>query len=202
MNVNTTPAMRPADAAGGGLNPAINYGDARADESARARGATATRNRYTEARDSQHVLKAEAARPDATDRETIAIASPVGGPMGCWVSRRRGARHDQCPPGYRNTVAAIPSRRTGGPAGAIRPRHALATGRSGVASTSPRAARVFAPGPRVRGFLSDLHVSSLLVMLCSEASATPPLRASTTRAGSFACPHSAHVPPRTWDFAR
>lgn len=32
--------------------------------------------------DSQHVLKAEAARPDATDRETPAHASPVGGPMG------------------------------------------------------------------------------------------------------------------------
>ena len=34
-----------------------------------------------EGRDSQHVLKAEAARPDATDREN-APASPVGGPMG------------------------------------------------------------------------------------------------------------------------
>lgn len=32
--------------------------------------------------DSQHVLKAEAARPDATDREPPAISSPVGGPMG------------------------------------------------------------------------------------------------------------------------
>lgn len=32
--------------------------------------------------DSQHVLKATAARPDATDREHPAMASPVGGPMG------------------------------------------------------------------------------------------------------------------------
>lgn len=31
---------------------------------------------------SQHVLKAEAARPDATDRDVPANASPVGGPMG------------------------------------------------------------------------------------------------------------------------
>lgn len=31
---------------------------------------------------SQHVLKAEAARPDATDCETPPHASPVGGPMG------------------------------------------------------------------------------------------------------------------------
>jgi hypothetical protein len=36
----------------------------------------------TPGRDSQHVLKAEAARPDATDREIPANASPVGGPMG------------------------------------------------------------------------------------------------------------------------
>jgi hypothetical protein len=36
----------------------------------------------TRAQGSQHVLKAEAARPDATDRETPALASPVGGPMG------------------------------------------------------------------------------------------------------------------------
>jgi hypothetical protein len=33
-------------------------------------------------RDSQHVLKAEAERPDATDRESPANGSPVGGPMG------------------------------------------------------------------------------------------------------------------------
>lgn len=31
---------------------------------------------------SQHVLKAEAARPDATDRDAPATTSPVGGPMG------------------------------------------------------------------------------------------------------------------------
>jgi hypothetical protein len=31
---------------------------------------------------SQHVLKAEAARPDATDREHPATRSPVGGPTG------------------------------------------------------------------------------------------------------------------------
>ena len=35
-----------------------------------------------ESRDSQHVLKAEAARPDATDRENPGMASPDGGPMG------------------------------------------------------------------------------------------------------------------------
>lgn len=33
-------------------------------------------------RDSQHVLKAEASGPDATDREYPATASPVGGPTG------------------------------------------------------------------------------------------------------------------------
>jgi hypothetical protein len=33
-------------------------------------------------RDSQHVLKAEASGPDATDREYPSTASPVGGPMG------------------------------------------------------------------------------------------------------------------------
>jgi hypothetical protein len=36
----------------------------------------------TPRRDSQHVLKAKAARPDATDREIHATSSPVGGPMG------------------------------------------------------------------------------------------------------------------------
>lgn len=35
-----------------------------------------------EGRDSQQVLKAEAATPDATDRDAPADASPVGGPMG------------------------------------------------------------------------------------------------------------------------
>lgn len=35
-----------------------------------------------EGRTSQHVLKAEAATPDATDRENAAATSPVGGPMG------------------------------------------------------------------------------------------------------------------------
>lgn len=35
-----------------------------------------------ESRNSQHVLKAEAARPDATDRENPGMASPDGGPMG------------------------------------------------------------------------------------------------------------------------
>jgi hypothetical protein len=33
-------------------------------------------------RNSQHVLKAEGERPDATDRENCANASPDGGPMG------------------------------------------------------------------------------------------------------------------------
>ena len=36
----------------------------------------------TPPRDSQHVLKAEPARADATDRESHAHTSPVGGPMG------------------------------------------------------------------------------------------------------------------------
>ena len=36
----------------------------------------------TTPRDSQHVLKAEPARADATDRESHAHTSPVGGPMG------------------------------------------------------------------------------------------------------------------------
>lgn len=35
-----------------------------------------------EGRDSQHVLKAEGASPDATDREHAPMASPDGGPMG------------------------------------------------------------------------------------------------------------------------
>jgi len=35
-----------------------------------------------ERRQSQHVLKATAARPDATDRDRAATTSPVGGPMG------------------------------------------------------------------------------------------------------------------------
>lgn len=38
--------------------------------------------KVTEGSGSQQVLKAEAATPDATDRETPADASPVGGPMG------------------------------------------------------------------------------------------------------------------------
>lgn len=42
----------------------------------------AVRASIPEARDSQQVLKATAARPDATARETPAIASPGGGPMG------------------------------------------------------------------------------------------------------------------------
>ena len=42
----------------------------------------APKTRIPEGRGSQHVVKAEAARPDATDRETPAIASPIGGSMG------------------------------------------------------------------------------------------------------------------------
>ena len=37
---------------------------------------------YPEGRQSQHVLKAEAHAPDATDRDPAVNASPVGGPMG------------------------------------------------------------------------------------------------------------------------
>lgn len=37
---------------------------------------------YTRGQESQHVLKATAARPGATDRDTPASTSPVGGPMG------------------------------------------------------------------------------------------------------------------------
>lgn len=44
----------------------------------------------TPRQDSQHVLKAEAARPDATDRENPANASPVGGPMGVWQPAAAG----------------------------------------------------------------------------------------------------------------
>lgn len=40
------------------------------------------RTKYLEVQASQHVLKAEAHKPDATDRESTANASPVGGPMG------------------------------------------------------------------------------------------------------------------------
>lgn len=36
--------------------------------------------------DPQHVVKAEAATPDATDRGTPATTSPVGGPMGAGQS--------------------------------------------------------------------------------------------------------------------
>jgi hypothetical protein len=53
----------------------------------------------TPQRDSQHVLKAEAARPDATDRETHAHASPVGGPMGA------GQAAAAAPPGEAFRVA-------------------------------------------------------------------------------------------------
>lgn len=42
----------------------------------------ARRTRIPEGLASQHVLKAEAARPDATDREFPANASPGGGSMG------------------------------------------------------------------------------------------------------------------------
>ena len=47
-----------------------------------AQRAKAARKEYTEALGSQQVLKAEAATPDATDRDAPADASPVGGPMG------------------------------------------------------------------------------------------------------------------------
>lgn len=58
------------------------------------------------ARDSQHVLKAEAARPDATDRENPANASPVGGPMG---ARQPAAAGPPAPlPRVRAGVAAEP----------------------------------------------------------------------------------------------
>lgn len=38
----------------------------------------------------RHVLKAEAARPDATDRENSATTSPGGGPMGAWQPAAAG----------------------------------------------------------------------------------------------------------------
>lgn len=59
------------------------------------RPAATTKSTNTSRPGPQHVLKAEAARPDATDRGSPATPSPVGGPMGCRVSRRRGARFDQ-----------------------------------------------------------------------------------------------------------
>ena len=43
-----------------------------------------------EAQDSQQVLKAEAATPDATDRDAPANASPDGGPMGAWQPAAAG----------------------------------------------------------------------------------------------------------------
>ena len=45
-------------------------------------------------RDSQHVLKAEAARPDATDRETPAMQRPGVGPMGTCQPADAGAACD------------------------------------------------------------------------------------------------------------
>jgi hypothetical protein len=47
-----------------------------------AAAATIVGAELPEGRNSQHVLKAEGECPDATDRETCANASPVGGPMG------------------------------------------------------------------------------------------------------------------------
>ncbi len=52
------------------------------DKAASAPAALATSNEIHQARNSQHVLKAEGASPDATDRENCANASPDGGPMG------------------------------------------------------------------------------------------------------------------------
>lgn len=48
----------------------------------RSSTATAKAGRMPEGLDSQHVLKAEGASPDATDRDAPATTSPVGGPMG------------------------------------------------------------------------------------------------------------------------
>lgn len=47
-----------------------------------AAGNAAPAHRTTPVRDSQQVLKAEGDGPDATDRETPAMRSPVGGPTG------------------------------------------------------------------------------------------------------------------------
>lgn len=44
--------------------------------------ATGLREQELEGRNSQQVLKATAARPDATDRERAVNTSPAGGPMG------------------------------------------------------------------------------------------------------------------------
>lgn len=48
--------------------------------------------------DSQHVLKAEASGPDATDRESPAHASPVGGPMGAGQPAAAGPAEEPITP--------------------------------------------------------------------------------------------------------
>jgi len=84
----------------------------------------------TPPRGSQHVLKAEAARPDATDRETPATASPVGGPMGAGqpaAAGPNGARKPGGPSHWRPnplpTMTAHPGRSSEGETGTGRSAH-------------------------------------------------------------------------------
>ncbi len=60
----------------------LEYGLMKGLEQSWGRDAVREAHLNTERQDSQHVLKAEAARPDATDREEPATASPGVGPMG------------------------------------------------------------------------------------------------------------------------
>lgn len=73
----------------------------RAEEAARVEreaAAQAERNRTTEARDSQQVLKAEPATADATDRDAPAIASPRVGAMGAGQAADAAPAGDTRPP--------------------------------------------------------------------------------------------------------
>lgn len=73
-----------------------------------AAGNAAPAHRTTPVRDSQQVLKAEGDGPDATDRETPAMRSPVGGPTGAGQPAAAGPVEDpwagyteRCPHGVR-----------------------------------------------------------------------------------------------------
>lgn len=93
---------------------------------------------YTEGRGSQHVVKAEAARPDATDRETLADASPRVGAMGAGQAADAAATRLKRPGGPSHwrpdpppMMTAHPGRSSEGETG---------TGRSAHESAGPQAA--------------------------------------------------------------
>lgn len=75
--VDHTTNSAPAGASPAGDGSQKPDGEAPSSSTAPARA-----GRLTPLRASQQVLKAEAPRPDATDREQPVIPSPVGGPMG------------------------------------------------------------------------------------------------------------------------